>query len=750
MRIEPRNYRYFQRFDPSLPRSLNRPFLIDGRKLPSTPPPHHPTPVEAWPVTKLNQQIEYLPREEKDARLKQGKIAFAFKPDQNREYLVAEEAFDKHAQEIYLYESRQALARIERSCQLLKSPNLELRKRIFRNVEDAIIKRWVGSPKQYRHLTFLLRELSNTGCDFLTATAALMHNLPRQEAKRMMTAGQKDSDGLRKLADQILDIVELFSKMNETHYSPPHKKLQNHTQNFLNALINIARGNGRALLLYFVHKLSAITQQTEDAGDITFKSVEQFIAPSAERLGLQQLASKLRHEAFRLYDPENFRITETGILRSLGLIDNKEAETCGRADMDILLGLGVISKENAKVYHGERAETLVELGAVDQAGYRQFKKVESDIVSRLRQARKKAEDLTDETKQALMESFAKNKSLVQDEARVKTAYDAWEKTRRKPDEYPEPLCMEDLIGARIVTPTLPTLVEAKKIVRKALGNDIRFLEKQTEIKIHQTRGGEVRAVHLGVILPDNNSREIQILDPENFKILERGLLAHWAHKLEETTDQKFDRDFLEECAQEMNGDIVDDAKVIFKKLQPWIFAFFEEEKHVRVIRCRKGSIPIDMLYWFERRDFSKYAGFKKRKIWDKDNWTKRTEEKKELEDGDFLELDTDTPVQLGKEYLTPHMRRELFELSKDPFTKIMLHFFGNEDGLREAAQRGEEKFISVSGKPSNRFSGFKEFALRRYQMYTWELLAAIELGILSPKEVLADLNQFFLAELASK
>jgi hypothetical protein len=746
MRIESRTYTRFLRparprvqFDPLRPSGLNRPSGISGREIP---------PVEAWPVTGRNGQVELITKEERKKRLGEGRITYAFNPKTKLDYLVAEEVFDDHAGNIYRYESQQALFRIERFCRSHEYPHIDLRMKLFQRVESAVIERSLGSPGNYRHLSFMLRELAEMGCDFLTATAALLHNLPRKEAERIMLAGQKTNDALRKTAKQILDLVQVFNNINGIPYSPPPKRLQHHIQNFMDSLIKISQGNGGALLLFFIHKLSSLTMQTEDAADITFKCVEEFVAPSAERVGMIGLASKLRNEAFRLHEPELYRKTEADILASLGLINKEEAELYSKTEVDILVGLGLISKEVAELHSQTRADTLASLGLISKEKLESFHKAEADILARLRLARKKAEDLADETKQALIKTFTdtEHKSFLV-EARAKTAFDAWKKMKRKPEEYPEPLCMEDLIGARAVTSTLPSLAEAKRIIRQAWGDAlVGFIDKQTEIKVHKIIGGNIRVIHLGVILNDRNPREIQILDQENYKTYERGYLSHWARNLEESTDQKFDREFLESCASEMTGDILNDAKVIHAHLKPWVYVFFQDEKHDRVIRCLKGSIPIDVLSWIEGHDFSKYTGFNKRKIWN--DRGQRTKEDLPLEDGDFLELDT--PIQLGEEYLTLQMRRELLNLSKDPLTKVILHFFGDEDELREAARRGEEKFINVSGKPSNRFFGFKEFALRRYQMNTRELLAAIELKILSPEEILDNLNQFFLAELASK
>jgi len=660
---------------------LNRPCGIGGRDLPPTGP---------HPLVRRNGHIELMTLEEKEEGLRAGRIARAFDPNKGWEYAVAEEAFDECAEHIYRYESQQALARIERSCQLAKFSNIELKKRIFQKVETAIIARFHGRPKNYRHLSFMLRELSNMGCDYLTATGALLHNIPHKEAERIIFAGQKSTAGLRRVAEQILDIVQVFNEMNGIHYSPPHKKLQHHIQNFMDALIKISRGNGRALLLYFIHKLSAVTLQTEDAGDITFKSVEEFIAPSAERLGLILLASKLRNEAFRLNDPLHYAEMERGIVESLGM------------------------------------------------------------------SRKQAEDDLAEVRKKLEEALAQaGHTLVQSSSRIKTPWGARAKSDSKEEykvqEFSDILLMEDLRACRAVTTGPLSLTEAKKFVRQALGSDFaRFAEDQTETKVNTLGGRSFEVLHIGAVLKNGDSIEFQLMEEAAYQAIERGFVSHWAYKLELLTGQQFDRDFLEECAKEMNGDIINDAAVIYLKLKAWIYVFFLDPRYsegpLRVIRRLTGSIPMDVVPWVIGSDISKYAGATKRKIWDTRTYPAR--EDQPLEDGDFLELNPSPP--LSRDYLNPAQRKRLGKLSQVLLTKYLLHFFGDEEAVERAVQIGEGAFLRAAGRPIVKLSGFDDFARKYYNMNNSALLAAIGQDLIATEDVLEEYKRFILAELASK
>lgn len=685
----------FRFFDPLRPVGRNCPCGIDGRKLPSSPPPpQHPTPVEAWPVTRANERLEYLPTAEKDMRIQEGKIAYAFDPRDNRDYLVAEDAFDLplHAQNLFRYESRQALARIEHSCRLLKSPDLNQQMEVFRNIESAVITRLNGHPKNFRHLSFLLRELSGLGCDLPTATAALLHFLPRKEAERIITAGQKSSRGFRELTGQILDIVEVFREINEIHYSPPHKKLRHHIQNFMDALIKCSRGNGRALLLFFVHKLSALTQKTEDAGDIDFKSVEEFIAPSAERLGLILLASKLRNEALRLHDPELYQHHEDRIVKNLGV------------------------------------------------------------------PRKQAEESLEEIRKSLEEALSQAKcGMASTRCRVKTPWGVKAKSESKAEyrlDHSELLLMEDLRACQGITRSHLILTEAKKIVRQTLGKDFsRFDEEQTETQFKQVQDNGAEIHHITAVLQNGDSIEFQFMTEEDYRKIEKGYLSHWAYKLELLTKQQFDRDFLEECAAEMSGKIINDAEVIYQHLKPWIYVFFrdpsDKETPLRVIRRPIGSLPLDVVHLIIGPDISTYGGATKKKIWNlKDARVYRAEEDEPLKDGDFIELLLALPG--SRDYLTPTLRKKLASKVKVLRTKYLLHFFNNEDKIDEATAKGVLMLYQATGRPIHRLSGFEDFAVQSYNMTTGAVLASIGQGLISSEEIFNEYQRFIRAGLASR
>ena len=612
--------------------------------------------------------------------MQEGRIARALDPIRGWEYVVAAEAFDERAEHIYRYESQQALARIERSCQAKGYPNIHQRKDLFQRVETAFIERFRGKPKNLRHVSFMLRELSEMGCDFLTASAALSHNFPRKEAERIMLGGQKTTATLRKTVDQILEIVRLFNEINGIPYSPPPKRLQHHIQNFLDALIKISRGNGRALLLFFIHKLSSLSMQTEDAADITFTCVEEFVAPSAERLGLIWLASKLRNEAFRLNDPDHYLQIEKGILESLGM------------------------------------------------------------------SRKQAEDSLDEIRKKLEGVLSQSEyGLVSVNCRVKTPWGVKAKSESRGiyrlEDPSDIILMEDLQACRAVTKTRLSFGEAKRIIRQILGDDFAsFSEDKTRTKYKNAGSKTAEIHHLVAVLKNGNSVEFQFMDKDTYQEVERGYFSHWAYKLELLTGQQFDRTFLECCARQMSGDILDDAEVIYSGLTSWIYVFFRDPRFTedvfRAIRREKGSIPLDVVPWIIGKDISTYAGVKIRKVWD-DRFD-RSPEERPLEDGDFLEL---LPAPPGrKPHLSPAQKKSLVGKSRDPLTKLILHSL-DEDQFEVAVQAGRRALFFAARAYSKRFDpeGLDSFAVSRYHMDVRELMAALSLKLIPIEEVLESL-----------
>jgi len=281
----------------------------------------HITQVPAVEVYGKGKTKRLIRVEDMKRLFNEGRLAFAH--NESKDYLVMEEAFDEHTKEIYTYESLVAVRKMDSACSISEHPSLPFERALFLRVEGQIL---AGSkPANLRHLAYMLKEVSEIGCDYITATAVLLHNLNKQDAERILTGRQKKSGNLLTAANQVQNAVERFREINGIPYLPPAKKVEHHIQNYLDAMIKIAKGDGRALLLLLVHKLSSIKMQTDDARDITGRAVREIIAPLAERLGLIPLAIKIRNESFRLYEPEKYKEMEAEILAGLSL-SRTEAE----------------------------------------------------------------------------------------------------------------------------------------------------------------------------------------------------------------------------------------------------------------------------------------------------------------------------------------------------------------------------------------------------------------------------------------
>lgn len=602
----------------------------------------------------------------------EGRIRLAYdgsREEGDKEYIVLDEAFEEHKFQIYNHESAGALNLIES-----KNGTQKRAKELFKRAEELVFDS-KNKGSNLRHLSFMLREAAKAGADYLTATAIMVHNLDDPLVGNKLLSGIKKKKAWVKDVEEVLRIKQTRRRMTAIKYLPPPSgRMPGHyLQNFMDVLIKISEGNGRALLLLLVHHFSSFMRKRTASAN-TIRAVHELYAPLAERFGLIELAQKLKNEAFRLDKPKEYYRAENEIIETLGM-----------------------SREEAGLF-------------ID------------DVIDNLRN---------------LLSPF----DLVAAKGRIKKPWEAYEKTMRHKEDYPEVFFLQDILGIMGVTKKLINLEKAIEIAEIAVGHDfkaINYENNQTETKqVIINNGSKIIFHHVSIELKDGIFIEFQFMDRKSFEIRERGAKAHFAYKLKQQTGQEFDEEILEACRKEMTGYLEHDVEVVYETLKPWVYVFFvdlryEKERVLRVIRREVGSIPLDVVSFIIGKDLTQYAGVKIRKIWE--SRLNPAREDRKLEDGDFLKLN---PSSLGS-YLTKPMRQSLASRSaKDPLTKLLLHFYGKDTEFERAAEKGLKKLRSAIEKEELRFNrwAIDDFVNREFRMNLTEFYAAVEIGILTPESV---------------
>ncbi|MFH1617795.1 MAG: hypothetical protein ABIB65_04405, partial [Candidatus Margulisiibacteriota bacterium] len=153
-----------------------------------------------------------------------------------------------------------------------------------------------------RHYIFMINQAIKSGGNYLTAAAIMLHNLD-EKTSRLVRKSLLNKHSI-KLADEVLEIRKRFLQLRAIKYRP-WSKPKFFIQNFLNALICVARGNGHALLIHIVHKLSDLELQIR-IDERQARKIHEIYAPLAERLGLGHLCESLSNRAFEREKPEEY------------------------------------------------------------------------------------------------------------------------------------------------------------------------------------------------------------------------------------------------------------------------------------------------------------------------------------------------------------------------------------------------------------------------------------------------------------
>ncbi|NQU17398.1 MAG: hypothetical protein HQ564_04955 [Candidatus Saganbacteria bacterium] len=498
--------------------------------------------------------------------LREGEIAIASRFSTDSDFIVLKEAFDEYARAIYEYERIMATKRIGGSA---------FSRNLFFDLESEILKG--SSPPNMRHLSFMLKETAEMGCDYITAMAILIHNFPDKKIKQIFSEIKGGSRRKRKTLSSVIEAKELFDRLNSLYYQPSPKRPPDEIRTCLRAMVKLSKGKSKALTIFFAHKLSSIKMQTSDANDITFRTVGEMCAPLAEWFSKRSMATKLRNEAYRLHDPINYSRLEHEI---------EEAMDMSRREAELFLS-----------------------------------RIQQNISSEL---------------------ATKPFGLLVARTRVKTPWGAAAKIEYKPEDYPDIDLMQDLLAGLFITKKTASLQELLETIPKALGDNFSafsFKDKQVETKRYKIDGEVILVHHVGVILKGGNSLELQFMDQDAYRIIERGHRAHWAYKLELLTGQKFDREFLEACSKKMNGNFEHDLKVVYAALSPWTYVFWKGKTRIRPKQLPAGSLPFDLAASIANRgNIYLYGGLKIRKIWEKNKQTRKGGENYVLQDGDICHV----------------------------------------------------------------------------------------------------------------
>jgi len=574
---------------PSSPKRLKQ-IELPANTAPRFTPPSPMEPQGLWlsrnipdfvriEVVGAGGRIEHLAAAVAKEQLRDGDLSYARDKATGREYIVMKEAYEEHARNVYEYQSIVAIKEIE--TRLAAVPELKFKREIFFKIESKVLDK--SSPKNIRHLSFILQESAENGGDYITAIGLLLHNVERGVAARMLKQARGKTAGMEWVTEEILNAIDRFRELNEIMCCPPEKREDYSIHDNIDAHIKIARGNWRALVMLLAHKLSSLSMKPDDANDIEIRSIRELYSPLARRFGRIHLDSKLRNEAFRL----------------------NEADRASR------------------------------LKVTDR-----YQEIEKGIIQTLDMSRAQAERYLIDLEEKIKLVFeASEGGYAFSASGVKTPESVREKSERKKEIYPEIFMMEDLLRATVVTQRTMTLADARDAVQLAVGREefSRFDAKQTETKEYDVGDAKVFVHHLGIVLKKGNSLEIQVMDKKGYELLEHGYRAHWIYKLENISGQKFDHALIELCSRNMNGEIAHDIGIVYQALTQWTYVFLKEGDHIRALRTMNGSLPLDIFARINDGDIRDYGGAKIGKIWKKKQM-KNADESAVLKDGDLIEF----------------------------------------------------------------------------------------------------------------
>jgi hypothetical protein len=141
--------------------------------------------------------------------------------------------------------------------------------------------------------------------DELTVAAALLHKLEPDVLKKEL---KENTPGhiQKKEKERITALINRMNNVSDLAYLPEDKKGGYTIQNQMNMIIQLAQ-TPECMLLVFADKIEVIKFAAQPQWDYVFREITQLYAPLAERLGMRDLASRFRDEAFKkaertLYD----------------------------------------------------------------------------------------------------------------------------------------------------------------------------------------------------------------------------------------------------------------------------------------------------------------------------------------------------------------------------------------------------------------------------------------------------------------
>ena len=620
----------------------------------------------------LRGRVERFERPTLPRRFAAGEILLALDQSSGKEYLVLQEGFEAHKLQIYHHEALSALRIIE-----AKHPPSQIEKTIFNNAEKLMM-RVHGSGGNLRHVSFMLKQAAETGADYLTAAAILVHNLPDAQIRANLLTAKK-TKGARLTVNAILTIKELFGRLDGTKYLPPPPEGMppNYTEDSMHGMIKIAGGKGPALLLYLLHQFSSF-MRSRKVDPHTVRKVIELLAPLAEKFGQIDLGAKLRNEAFRLGDTEEY--------------NRIEGELARRAKM---------SREEAGLLLDKVEENLA--GLLSPHGLVLAKTRYKNPWEAQQKTLRKPEDYPEVS---FLEDILGAMGVTENGITLKAAI--------------------EIASQAVGNDFLEVNYE------KNATNNI----CKTATRRHQVGEQTCTAHHVSIKLKDGNIMEFQIMDRNSYEIRERGARAHYKYLLEEMLGQKFDEELLERCRPKMTGDFNHDVKVVYEELHPWVVVYAQDQRFIEethsVLRRKAGSLPLDAVPLIGGKDISAYSGVKKRRVWEKRLDAVR--EEKLLEDGDYLELNR----AISSSYLSPALRSRLISLVKHVLTKFLLAFFDKEEeAIAEAVAAGRQQLALAAQRKELKFNqqALIEFA-RTKNMQPAQIFACVQAKILSTDEVL--------------
>jgi len=644
-----------------------RSFISDPRLCLST----HIRKIEVVEALGLKGRIQIFRSEELPDLFARDKIRLALNEKTRKTEVILSEAYEAHRFQIFRHEADTALRMIENN-HGKQLPEKEL----YDKAEQLVFNK-KSTGKNLRHLSFMLKEAAEANADYLAAVAILIHNLDDSLVRNGLLSGKKKKKLWIKMVEEVLTIKKITRRLNSMGYSPPPlgRMPRHHIQNYMDAIIKLSEGNGRALLILLVHRFSSLMRK-HSASENTVRRINELYAPLAERFGMIELAKKLKNEAFRLDKPKEYFRAENEIIETIRM-----------------------SREEAELFIGDVADNL------------------RNLLSPL--------------------------NLAEAKGRVKNAWEAYEKTIRKKEDYPEVFYLEDILGCMGITEDSITFETALEIAKNAVGTDFMdydFEKNKTEIREEKIgRDSRITVHYIAIKLNDGNFIEFQFMDKRSYEIRERGAKAHFVYKLTQTTGQEFDEEILELCRQKMNGDLNHDVQVVYETLKPWVYVFFDDprfsERIIRVLRREEGSIPLDAAHWIMGKDISGYNGVRIRKLWE--NRLDPGRDEKRLEDGDFIKLNPESSNNSSNHLTEVMLSRRYFSLAKDPLTRLLILYTEGASNMESDARKGEIIFKKAINKAGLRFNkrAIEELVQRKFRMNKTEFFAAVKADILPPESV---------------